>query len=90
MARIGGDEFVVLMVEGADMPPQTAVERLAESVQVWQREAGKAWAAVFDLSIGVAECADIRACDLDELIDQADRAMYAQKRLRQATRRRAG
>jgi hypothetical protein len=38
----------------------------------------------------VAECANINACDLDELIDQADAAMYTQKRIRQAARRRAG
>ena len=90
VARIGGDEFVVLMTDSGDPQAQAAARRLAASVAAWRDGARYDWSGAFDLSIGTAACADVSACDLDELIDRADAAMYTQKRSRQATRRRAG
>ena len=89
VARLGGDEFVVLMVEGQEASVRAAGERLAESVAVWRAAATAAWRDRFDLSVGVAECPNVETCDLDELVDRADAAMYTQKRSRRALRRRA-
>ena len=89
VARLGGDEFVILMVEGDEARALAAEERLAVAVQAWRTAAAAAWGPLFDLSVGVAECPNIETCDLDDLVGRADAAMYAQKRARQALRRRA-
>ncbi len=90
VARIGGDEFIVLMMESSTAQAQAAARRLAGAVAAWRGAARHDWRHTFDLSIGVAECAGVDTCDLDELIERADAAMYEQKRTRQKTRRRAG
>jgi diguanylate cyclase (GGDEF)-like protein len=90
VARIGGDEFVVLLMESSDAQAHAAARRLAAAVAAWRGGARREWSGAFDLSVGLAGCRDASACDLDELIDRADAAMYAEKRSRQAIRRRAG
>jgi len=90
IARLGGDEFVVLMVEGDDAPATAGADRLADAVASWKATAGREWSGAYSLSIGVADCPSVDSCDLDELIARADAAMYADKRSRRATRRRAG
>jgi diguanylate cyclase (GGDEF)-like protein len=92
VARLGGDEFVVLMVE-SEVPhaaAEAAETRLAAAVAAWRRSTVAAWSKLYDLSVGVAECPRVEACDLEELIDRADTAMYSQKRDRRALRRHAG
>ena len=90
VARIGGDEFVVFMVEGRDAPAQVAAERLERAVGEWRRESTAPWAAIFDLSFGSAACERRDRSELDELLERADAEMYLHKRRRQAVRRRAG
>ena len=90
VARLGGDEFVVLMVEGSDVPATAGADRLAGAVASWKATAKQEWSRTYGLSVGVADCPSVDACDLDELIARADAAMYADKRARHATRRRAG
>lgn len=80
VARMGGDEFVVL-AEGVDAPD--AVNRLAQRIRVALAEpivAGDA-KVLLAVSIGVAtSVGGDRAAD--ELLVEADRAMYADKRVR--------
>jgi len=79
LARLGGDEFAIL---AADLPrehEQTILRRLHESV----RAAGKdELRCPLSVSVGAAWFDPQNPIDLGELMDQADRAMYEQKRKR--------
>ncbi|MCB9762345.1 MAG: sensor domain-containing diguanylate cyclase [Alphaproteobacteria bacterium] len=76
VGRIGGDEFVVLA-------PLRAMEdalELGETLRGIVRDAGRvSGAEEIDVSVGVA-CYPEHGDDLEALIEQADRAMYAAKR----------
>jgi diguanylate cyclase (GGDEF)-like protein len=78
-ARIGGDEFIALLIEG----PRRNVDSIRRRLQsnLARRVADNARYAV-TLSIGASLLDPQSACNLDELIVRADRALYAQKQLR--------
>lgn len=75
VARVGGDEFAVLL---PDTPPgvsQTVVERLQARLQAGTREFGRE----VTYSIGVASFETLPE-SVEELLQAADEAMYAVKR----------
>ncbi|WP_420453041.1 diguanylate cyclase [Ilumatobacter sp.] len=82
VARVGGDEFVVL-VEGAESAGDLATlgERLRSVVRQPVERDG--WTVTVDASIGAIALDDPDA-DVRELLDRADRSMYEQKRSRRA------
>jgi len=86
LARVGGDEFVVLMVDCGD---DNALRELAGRLIARVREVGQ---AAFDgrfrigVSIGIATYPD-HAATIPELLDIADAAMYAAKRSGRSTYR---
>lgn len=80
-ARVGGDEFVVLLIDYADDEElRLLARRLIEQVRA---AAHAEYASRFDigLSVGIATYPD-RVKNIRELIDVADAAMYAAKRQR--------
>ena len=83
IGRLGGDEFVILLA-GADR-----VDGIEARLAACLAEAAKTVAYPVSVSVGLAVCqpeAD-HDCSLDELIERADQAMYAQKaRKRHASR----
>lgn len=84
LARFGGDEFLVLC-------PNTAPESAANLVEGLERHVGdaNAGAAVpwhLSLSVGVAAFDPERPVTLNELVREADAAMYAAKQKKQAGR----
>ncbi|MDP1571683.1 MAG: GGDEF domain-containing protein [Vicinamibacterales bacterium] len=73
-ARLGGDEFAVLLPATSSEGAGVLLERLRSQVAAGvSTEAGSV-----TLSIGAITCVD-GAADLDSLLQQADRAMYAAK-----------
>jgi len=76
IARLGGDEFVVLSEQLGD--PAAEAVLLAERVQLRLAEPYGAHALRLSASIGIA--ATETAIGTDELIRQADHAMYTAKR----------
>jgi diguanylate cyclase (GGDEF)-like protein len=78
VARIGGDEFVVLAVETNGSPAGVLTTRLRENLEA--RNAGADRRYQLSLSVGVAHYDPTRPCSLDDLLAGADRAMYGQKR----------
>ena len=75
VARVGGDEFIIMM-PGADSDAATRMaDRVRKAVLV-QMAAGE-WPC--NLSIGVVTCTT-PPCDPDELVTRADKLMYRAKK----------
>ena len=80
LARLGGDEFAVLAMEASSQDWELILGRLQESIK--KSNTGESRYEL-SLSIGVAWFDPQRPVPLGELMEQADRAMYEQKRNRQ-------
>ena len=75
-ARLGGDEFCVVMFQGDD--PQHAVERLHRELRNWNRQVRRPYR--LSVSAGAARFDWENPRPIEELIGEADRAMYLAKR----------
>jgi diguanylate cyclase (GGDEF)-like protein len=73
VSRISGDEFVILLAEAHEL------DGLEGRVRRRIAEAARAVDYPLTVSIGVAVCEAGCKCDLDDLFERADRAMYAEK-----------
>jgi diguanylate cyclase (GGDEF)-like protein len=78
LARIGGDEFVAIMNDAADDLPGILCERLEASLQNHNTERKQRYTLSF--SIGFAFYDPASPCSIEELLDQADRNMYRNKK----------
>ncbi len=78
IARVGGDEFVVLALDAKKDEAGALINRLQECLDVQNREIGRPYA--LSLSFGVAYYEPEHPCSLDELISSADASMYEQKK----------
>ncbi len=78
LARIGGDEFVVLVLEASGEREKNLASRLQKTLETHNRQADRRWQ--LSLSTGIARFDPEAPCTLDELIAEADRLMYRQKR----------
>ncbi|MBF4509929.1 MAG: sensor domain-containing diguanylate cyclase [Aeromicrobium sp.] len=81
IARIGGDEFVVLMTEGAQTGLAALVERLRTELSGSVGPAGRPLVASVGTALGTAAGLD----DLHRLVAEADEAMYADKTARRSS-----
>ncbi len=78
LGRFGGDEFVLLLPETDLEHAAQATERLrkvAEDTTI-QTDQGEIHVT---LSMGVATCTGMQPCSLDQLLEQADKALYRSK-----------
>jgi len=78
VARIGGDEFVVLAALTHDESAESLSQRLQENFDT--SNATRARPYNLALSVGIAHCDDKQNHSIEELMAQADRAMYDDKR----------
>jgi diguanylate cyclase (GGDEF)-like protein len=83
IARIGGDEFVVLAMENSGQPDEQWAARLRERLRA--RNASPERRFPLSLSMGVAYYDPDFPSPLDDLLHHADVLMYAEKRSKQAT-----
>lgn len=74
--RYGGDEFLVILADTSRTGATKVVERISASLLEWN-ETGNLEGFELSLSIGVSEWSD--GMTLDQLLDEADREMYAAK-----------
>jgi diguanylate cyclase (GGDEF)-like protein len=74
IARIGGDEFCALTVEGG---PQPAIERLRAALAA--RRSGDSAPYRLGLSIGIAKFDPAHHSSVEDLLAEADRSMYEEK-----------
>ena len=85
VARLGGDEFAVI-IEGDGVVPETTARRLMEAFDAPVTVEGRELA--MRVSVGLAVASSGRSeFSADELLKQADLAMYAAKRSRSSVRR---
>lgn len=83
IARLGGDEFTVLVTD-LNADKDEAITRLNENLKAYN--ASETCSHKLAFSIGVATLEPERMTCFEELLEQADQAMYEQKRMK---RRRA-
>lgn len=74
--RYGGDEFVIILADTARSGAGKVIDRIRAYLLDWNR-AGTLDGFELSLSIGISEWSD--GVTLDELLDEADRQMYAAK-----------
>jgi diguanylate cyclase (GGDEF)-like protein/PAS domain S-box-containing protein len=77
IARIGGDEFVVLVIETDGVSAETLTTRLQENLEVRNARGDRRYK--LSLSVGIARYDPKHPCSIDELLARADRLMYEQK-----------
>jgi two-component system, cell cycle response regulator len=78
IARVGGDEFVVLLIDVADLTEDLVMARLQENIVRYNTEPGVP--NRLSLSLGASRFEAERATPLDQVIARADQIMYANKR----------
>jgi diguanylate cyclase (GGDEF)-like protein/PAS domain S-box-containing protein len=86
IARLGGDEFTVLVTD-LNASKEEAITRLNDNLKAYNASETRSHKLAF--SIGVATLEPERMACFEELLEQADQAMYEQKRMkrRRATER---
>jgi diguanylate cyclase (GGDEF)-like protein len=87
IARMGGDEFAILAVEAAGHCEESIRRRLYECLERANAEISR---YPLSLSVGVARFDCRKASSIAELMEQADKAMYKEKRERQGPRAAVG
>lgn len=80
IARLGGDEFVVLLSGTALSQMGPALERLHRQLEALNLRAQRGYQVGF--SVGIASMEPEQPLELDELMAEADAAMYAHKQAR--------
>lgn len=81
VARMGGEEFVVLMGEATPDEAMAAAERLRRAVEdLALPHDGREGRHVVTVSIGLATAADANLIEAALLMEEADRALYRAKR----------
>jgi diguanylate cyclase (GGDEF)-like protein len=80
VVRAGGDEFVVVLDNPDERGARELVERIRTAAERIAASAAEPWFAMLRLSIGQASSTD--GVPITELLTEADRRMYAEKRNR--------
>ncbi len=81
IARLGGDEFTVLVTD-RNANKKDAIKRLNDNLKAYNESETRGIKLAF--SIGVAQLEPERMTCFEELLEQADQAMYEQKRMKRA------
>jgi len=76
-ARLGGDEFIILALETHDNSTDMILERMHEHLETLNRQNKHQY--LISVSYGVAHFLMEQPASLEDLIQEADKAMYAQK-----------
>jgi|WetSurMetagenome_2_1015567.scaffolds.fasta_scaffold45804_2 two-component system, cell cycle response regulator len=78
IARIGGDEFVVMPIEATGDNLEIVIDRLQKAVEMDNTKSKREYK--LSISMGTAYFDHLSPCTIDELLSKADRGMYEQKR----------
>jgi diguanylate cyclase (GGDEF)-like protein/PAS domain S-box-containing protein len=80
IARLGGDEFTILALEDYEITRRAVTKRLLENLENYNRQENRPFD--LSLSVGVVHFSPESNRSIEELMAQADRAMYEQKQSR--------
>jgi diguanylate cyclase (GGDEF)-like protein/PAS domain S-box-containing protein len=80
IARIGGDEFVILAMETPITSIEMLTARLKLNLKSYNAKADKSYQ--LSISIGISRYNPENPCSLDKLLSKADKLMYEQKKHR--------
>jgi diguanylate cyclase (GGDEF)-like protein len=83
VARIGGDEFAVIPIGTTGDNIEKLTDRLKKNIE--NHNLTKSRNYMLSISFGVSYFDPVAPCSLDELIVNADKMMYEQKRLKKKT-----
>lgn len=78
IARIGGDEFAVLVIGAMEESKEVIIKRLKDKLREFNEKAKRPYK--LSLSIGAVYYDPYNPWSIDELIKRADRAMYKEKK----------
>jgi len=81
IARIGGDEFVMLQLEEIDGDPDIVTARLQSAIDQYNSKGNSNYKIL--ISIGTISCGPEDQTPIAELLEKADKAMYEHKRSKQ-------
>ena len=84
LARVGGDEFCVLLTRDSAVDGAVLLDRLQTTLEVWNTRPDVPYEVAFSVGVGLFDPAE--PVPVGELVEQADRAMYENKRARAAVR----
>jgi diguanylate cyclase (GGDEF)-like protein len=85
IARIGGDEFAVIVIEVGKDSADILSARLQENVDARNANGGSRYKLA--ISVGMARYDPHNPCSIDELLARADASMYEQKQGKQQSER---
>lgn len=85
VARLGGDEFGILVPEALPGGVKDLAGRIRRNVVRFNKGHERPYRLM--LSIGVVASVEGDPCDLDQMMEQADRLMYEEKRRRRSIER---
>ena len=80
LARMGGDEFAVLLIATSEQTCQRAIERLRTQIDAFNVDEDRPFR--LEMSVGSATPIEEDQDDVERLLARADAAMYANKRAR--------
>jgi len=83
IARMGGDEFAVILINASDAGVAAAQSRLQERLDAYNSR--REVTCHLAVSIGVSVFDPAKPCSLDELLRQADARMYDEKQRKKGT-----
>lgn len=78
IARIGGDEFVMLQLDEIDSDPNIVATRLQSNFDLFNSKENRKYK--ISISIGTVMCGPEVQPSIAELLEEADKAMYVNKR----------
>jgi diguanylate cyclase (GGDEF)-like protein len=78
IARIGGDEFVVLPIGFNEFDPEIIHKRIRENFKLLNYEYNRKYTV--SISVGIAHYNAKKPCSIEELLDIADKLMYKDKK----------
>jgi diguanylate cyclase (GGDEF)-like protein len=81
IGRLGGDEFAILAMETPGINTESLTIRIKENIDASNANSNKSYK--LSLSVGIVHYNPEQPCSIEELLSEADKLMYGQKRQKQ-------
>lgn len=87
IARIGGDEFAVFVTDAGSEYAKTVTSRVQQKLEACNAQLSQRYELSF--SMGAVHADSSAPCDIEELLNRADEAMYREKQAKRKARKAA-